>query len=89
MGVAATVAPKVLGPQDSTKKLGHCKDLFVQTLFQKPVLKISGLIKQWDTVFKIKVAVKYDTGHFIRISFKILLKSIFERSCKTFIASAL
>ena len=37
MGVAATVAPKGLGPQDSTKKSAHWMDLFGQTLSQKTV----------------------------------------------------
>ena len=40
MGVAATVAPKGLGPQDPTKKLAHWVDLLGQPLTRK---KISGL----------------------------------------------
>ena len=42
MGIAATVAPKGLGPKDPTKKLAQWMDLLGQMLSRKPVLKIFG-----------------------------------------------
>ena len=42
MGVAATVAPKGLGPQDPTKKLAHWVDLLNQPLTRKLVFKNFG-----------------------------------------------
>ena len=42
MGVATTLAPKLLGPQDSTKKLAHCVELFGQPLSQKNVFENLG-----------------------------------------------
>ena len=39
MGVAATVAPKGLGPQDPTKKLAHWVELLGQPLSRKPVFR--------------------------------------------------
>ena len=42
MGVAATVAPKGLGPQDPTKKVDPLRDLFGQPLSRKPVFKKFG-----------------------------------------------
>ena len=42
MGVAATVASKGLGPQDTTKKLTHLVDLMGQPLTRKLVFKNFG-----------------------------------------------
>ena len=42
MGVAATVAPKGLGPQDPTKKLAHWADLLGQALTRKLVFENFG-----------------------------------------------
>ena len=42
MGVAATLAPKGLGPQDPTKKLGHQVNLLDQPLTRNLVFKNSG-----------------------------------------------
>ena len=42
MGVAATVAPKGLGPQVSTKKLAHWVDLLSHPLSRKLVFKKIG-----------------------------------------------
>ena len=42
MGVTATVAPKGLGPQVSTKKLAHWVNLLGQSLSLKLVLKKFG-----------------------------------------------
>ena len=42
MGVAATVAPRGLGPQDPTKKLAHWVDHLSQPLSQKHVFEIFG-----------------------------------------------
>ena len=43
MGVAATLAPKALGPQDPTKNLAHQVELLGQPLSQEIVSKIEGL----------------------------------------------
>ena len=43
MGVAATLAPKGLGPQDPTKKLAHWVELLGQPLSQKNVFENLGL----------------------------------------------
>ena len=42
MGVAATLAPKGLGPQDPTKKLAHRMELLGQPLSQKNGLENLG-----------------------------------------------
>ena len=42
MGVAATVAPKGLGPQDPTRKLAHWVNLLGQPLTRKLVYKNFG-----------------------------------------------
>ena len=42
MGVAATVAPKGLGPQDPTKKLAHWVNLLGQPSTRKLVFKNFG-----------------------------------------------
>ena len=39
MGVAATLVPKDLGPQDLTKKLVHWVDLLGEPLSQKTIFK--------------------------------------------------
>ena len=39
MGLAATLAPKGLGPQDPTKKLAHWVELLGQPLSQKNVFE--------------------------------------------------
>ena len=43
MGVAATLAPKGLRPQDPTKKLAHWVELLGQPLSQKKFSKVFGL----------------------------------------------
>ena len=40
MGMAATVAPRGLGPQDLTKKLAHWMDLLGKPLSRKDVFEI-------------------------------------------------
>ena len=47
MGVAATLAPKGLGPQDPTKKLAHQVELLGQPLSQKKVFENLGLETFW------------------------------------------
>ena len=42
MGVAATLAPKGLGPQDATKKLAYRVELLGQPLSQKKVFENLG-----------------------------------------------
>ena len=42
MGVAATLVPKSLGSQDSTKKLAHRMELLGQPLSRRNVFKNSG-----------------------------------------------
>ena len=42
MGVAATVAPRGLGPQDPTKKLAHWVDLLGRPLSRKHLFEIFG-----------------------------------------------
>ena len=43
MGVAATLVPKGLRPQDPTKKLAHRVELLGQPLFQCRYLEIVGI----------------------------------------------
>ena len=42
MGVAVTLAPKSLRPQDPTKKLAHLVELLGQPLYQKKVFENLG-----------------------------------------------
>ena len=47
MGMATTLAPKSLGPQELTKKLAHWMKIMVQLLSQK-TFQNKGLLKQYS-----------------------------------------
>ena len=62
IGVATTVAPKGLGPQDPTKKLAEWVDLLGQPLSLKHVFKIFGPkppLKVFFTVLLIHTDLSY------------------------------
>ena len=63
MGVAATVAPKGLGPQDPTKKLAKWVDLLGQPLSQEPVIinfwpEPPPLLKTADSGLQVQILIE-------------------------------
>ena len=83
MGVAATLAPKGLGPQDPTKKLAHRVELLGQPLSQKKVFENLGPeppLNQWGRYFKRA----WDRKHsYNMLKVKICNEIDTEESCVT------
>ena len=82
MGVAATLVPKGLGPQDPTKKLAHWVDLLGQPLTRNLFSKISGLnpplIVHYNSIWtsSFKKSLKNDSNIVVFFCFVFLLFNV-------------